>query len=83
MDVEFEEMEKRIRYGRNGTVDVGFNTIMKFEWEAGFIACHERDVLKVVLGILNMFAGLTRDCISLAGMASKGVAAQETLNRKG
>lgn len=55
MDVEFEEMEERVRDGVYGAVHVALNPIPQFERGVGFGTDWEGYVLEVVLGVLDVF----------------------------
>ncbi len=60
MDVEFEKVEERIGDGGDSAVDLSLNAVVQFKGATGLVAGWERDILEVMLGILNMFTGFTR-----------------------
>ncbi|KAG4217119.1 hypothetical protein PC116_g34400 [Phytophthora cactorum] len=61
MDIELQQMEKRVVYHGDGAVHFAFDAVTEFERFASLIADWEGDPLDLVLGILNMFAGLPED----------------------
>lgn len=73
VDVEFQQMEKRVVYHRDSTVHLVFDAVTELERLAGLVAGWKRDPLDLVLGILDMFAGLSED----VGSASVGWVARK------
>lgn len=61
MDVEFEEVEKRIVDEVNCAVDVFFYSEDEFEWSAGFVACESGDVGELAC----RFVGDVFACVSV------------------
>jgi len=56
VDVELEEVVEGVVNGVDGAVEVGFYAIAELEGLPGFLTGGERDVLEVVLGVLDVFA---------------------------
>lgn len=68
VDVEFEEVEKRVVDEVDGAVDFLFDAEVKLERSSGFIACESGHVGELSRLVGNMFAGVTAQasCVSLA-----------------
>jgi hypothetical protein len=59
MDIKFEKVEEGVGDGVDGAVYAALDSILQLQRLVGFRAGGEGNVLEVVGGVLDVFAGLT------------------------